>query len=168
MLRDGVTSPASDLLDDLKAGERRDDLDHIDGDPWPDEAQPSDFHKIMAMVKKLADDGEPIHGHAINSLHDGIWEFKRGKKRVSFFDTDGEGNINPKLRIRDRSACEDPDYVYWWFPEFDQQIRLGHVFMKDSQLAASEDIAETLRVREEDLAHDKQTDSATAIQPINH
>ncbi|MDB5336963.1 MAG: hypothetical protein JWN70_2582 [Planctomycetaceae bacterium] len=152
--RDGVTSPAAQALDLLEAGMLTPDPDRT-ALTWPDEDQPHDFIKLMGMFKVLADDGIPTHQNAVNSLEDGIWEFKQGVKRMSFFDTDGDGTFEPKLRILNRADSPAASTEYWWFPDFDDFIRLGHFFVKEGPLAGQEDIDETLRIRQEDLSHDE-------------
>jgi hypothetical protein len=163
VLRDGITSPAAQALDDLKAGQLDPDTDRNDSDPWPDENQPSDYSKVIAMFKLLAEQGVPTHSSAINNLDDGIWEFKRSKKRFSFYDCDGAGGFEPKLRIRDRTESEYPNSEFWWLPDFDNFIRLGHFFVKSGDVAGDFNISETLRVRKEDLEHDGTVFDEVAI-----
>ena len=153
---DGVTSPAAAFLDHLAEGVWAEDPD-FQGRPdqgVPDDAQIGDFDKLLAWCQLLADDGVPAYRGAVNSLNDGMWEFKVGAKRLSFFDTPGDGSYEPKPRITDRDEADRPDEEYWWFPDFDEYIRLGYAFSKNSQRTDPRDIRETLQVREEDLSHD--------------
>jgi len=146
--------PAKRMLDELKAGLLHRDPDHQEGEPWPDEAQPHDWAKLMTLIRHVAEQGIPPHGRAVNDLIDGIWEFKRGSKRVSFFDTPGDGTYSPKLRITDRALASNDD-DYWWFPDFDDLIRLGHAFVKTDTRTSEPDLERCPRVREEDVAYDR-------------
>lgn len=144
-------SPAAQFLDELRKG-------IWDGDPTdpdrPSDEQIHDYDLLLTILKHVVTHGEPPHATAVNYLDRGVWEFKFGNKRVTFFDTRGDGTWDEKPRIRDR-ASGVPDSEYWWFPEFDATIRLGHCFTKLAQTTDREDIAKALKVREEDIAHDK-------------
>jgi hypothetical protein len=151
-------SPADEALTELYEGILAGDLDRKADDPWPDESQPGDFFYLVNVIRHFAEHGEPRRRSDINSLRDGTWEFRRSKKRLSFFDTPGDGTYSPKPRIRDRKDATYEDSDFWWIPEFDQEIRLGHFFLKDSQQTEETDISECLAVREEDVEHDRQED----------
>jgi hypothetical protein len=155
VLEDGESSPASDALDELKSGFLAEDPDHAKGEPWPDENQTHDYFQLMAMFKLLADEGEPMHAGAVNALEEGIWEFKQGVKRFSFYDTDGAGGFEPKYRISDYEYSDAPESAHWWFPMFDEYVRLGYVFMKTDVHAGTENVAATIETRKVDLAHDR-------------
>lgn len=149
------TVPAQEFLELLRDGRWPNDPDE-DGDPPWDE-QIRDEAKFWQMIRKLADRGLPTGGRQgaqTNQLQEGIWEFKRGAKRLTWYDTDGSGGHAPKLRIDDRAESNYPDDDDWWFPEFDTIIRLGHSFPKTSQKTSHFDINEALATRTEDLNHD--------------
>ena len=158
VLADGVTSPSSDVLDSLKAGILTPDPDRKEGDPWPDEEQPVDYYKFMAMLRHLLKHGEPEHQREVNDLEAGVWEFKISTKRLTFFDTDGAGSFEPKLRILAIEKAPYPDSDFWWFPEFEHILRVGHAFVKTGPQAGADNIRMSQEVRREDLAHDNQTE----------
>jgi hypothetical protein len=157
---DGVTSPAAEALDALRAGVVDPDPDKED-DEWPDEQQPNDYFKLMAHLRHLVTHGDPPFARCVNDLEDGIWEFKVGSKRFSFFDTDGVGAFEAKLRPEtwdDRWSDGD----FYWFPNFDFDLRLGHFFVKSGRAAGQDNIDATIMVREEDLSHDRDESTAAA------
>ena len=122
----------------------------------PDEAQISQTQKMRVGIEFFAENGFPQNSYCtVNNLNDGIWEFKLGKIRISFFDTDGLGYYTPKLRIRDIRDADYPDDDFWWLPDFDVRIRLGHCFGKETQQTEPADLFESERVRQEDLQHDR-------------
>ena len=131
-----------------------------DAESLPSDEQIADRATFFSMAKRLADSGFPTGGAGgtqTNDLQAGIWEFKSGAKRLSWYDTDGEGGFVAKLRIRTRAESEDSDDDdAWWFPRFDLEIRLGHAFPKTGELTEDLDIDETIRTRAEDLAHDER------------
>lgn len=150
-VREDGTCPAGEFLDALKEGRWEPDPDAHE---LPSDEQISDWHWFLDAIRYWASTGEPVYARAVNDLDDGIWEFKHGSKRLSFYDTDGRGRYEPKLRIRDRSQAI-PDTAYWDIPYFDDEIRLGHAFPKTSQRTPDYELTETQKVREEDLAHDR-------------
>ena len=160
VLADGVTSPADAALTALEHGFWANDTDRSEGDPWPDETQPHDYVRLLAEINVLIDHKEPKHQKAVNVLEEGIWEFKVARKRFTFYDTMGDGTFTPKFKHEDRETAPYPASDFWWFPTFDQQLRLGHVFGKEGHLAGRENIESSKQVREEDLAHDTQDNSA--------
>jgi hypothetical protein len=147
---DKITSPASDFLDHLKQGAWTEDPDFTD---LPDDAQIAHHDKFLVFCRILAETGLPCYRGAVNDLRDGVWEFKLGAKRMSFFDTHGDGTYEPKLRPA--NASEALPGEFYWFPYFDDYIRLGHAFPKTGQKTTEEDIDLTLTVREEDVEHDR-------------
>jgi hypothetical protein len=119
-----------------------------------DARPPRDYVKLWVMVRTLADTGLPVHGQAVNYLRDGLWEFKIGSLRLTFYDTEGAGECQPKPKIRDIQDAASADH-YWWFPRFAPTIRLGHYWLKSSQRANPADINRALQLRAQDLAHDR-------------
>jgi hypothetical protein len=149
---DGVASPAWAFLSQLQEGTWVEDPDY---GGMPDDAQITAYDKLLTWFQTLADDGVPPNEYAINNLNDGIWEYKVGARRLSFFDTPGDGTYVPKYRIHEKSnACVNDDQ-FWWFPELDPNVRLGHAFPKTGQRTRPSDIRRALRLRLEDLAHDR-------------
>ncbi|MBF7732542.1 MULTISPECIES: hypothetical protein [Rhodococcus] len=151
-LRSDWSCPAGEFLDLLKNGMWEPDPD---AEKLPDDEQIRDRDWFLAAIKYWANEGEPIYSRAVNDLNDGVWEFKRGGKRLSFFDTDGIGGFEMKLRIENHAEAEFPDSEHWRIPGFDEQIRLGHAFPKLGGLTSAEDLGDSDVVREEDLAHDR-------------
>jgi hypothetical protein len=145
--------PAGEFMQKLKAGTLEGDSEN-DGD-LPSDAQVSDYHKFLAACLHLARYGEPKNRTQVNDLDDGVWEFKSAKKRVSWYDTDGEGGYTPKLRIRDRRMSPFEESDFWWFPDFDWTIRLGHSFVKHTPRTDPSDLALSQQIRDEDVAHDQ-------------
>ncbi len=151
-VRSDGSSPAHTFLELLKSGRWEEDPD---SEQIPDDEQVKDHHWFIEAIRCFADEGEPPYRHAINDLQDGVWEFKKGRKRLSFFDTDGEGGYTPKLRIRDYHDADVPDSEHWDVPNFDENLRLGHAFPKLGQKTRSEDLTACADIREEDLSHDR-------------
>ena len=147
---DGVTCPAWEFLECLAKGMWAEDLDATS---LPDDAQLEDRDKFLYFCYQLANTGEPAHGTAVNYLVNGIWEFKRGKKRLAFHDTPGDGTYTPKLK--GDGGEHTAAYRYWWFPNFDEYVRLGHAFPKLDAQTEDFDIEEALAIRTEDLQHDR-------------
>jgi len=152
VLNDG-TSPALDFLNSLRAGTWSDPKRDTSGPP---DEQIKDWAMFMRMAKRLADFDMPTGGKSqTRDLEDGIWEFKRDRLRLSWYDTNGAGSYDPKPWIHDRAQSPAPDDdESWWFPLFDWNIRLGHAFPKGGDFTDTFDIQETIRVRAEDVAHD--------------
>ncbi|PPG39489.1 hypothetical protein C5C17_11910 [Pseudoclavibacter sp. RFBA6] len=139
----------------MKCGTWEHDPD-FSGEP-PDDAQMTSGQKLVAGIEWFADKGTPRPSYCtVNYLVDGVWEFKLGAVRVSFYDTDGSGGYEPKARIDDISTVEKPD-DYWQIPVFDEQIRLGHCFPKNSQKTPEADLVGVVMVRREDLEHDRES-----------
>ncbi|HKS98463.1 MAG TPA: hypothetical protein VJT31_02945 [Rugosimonospora sp.] len=146
-------SPAATFLDQLACGTWVEDPDFQP--PPPDDDQIDDYDKILEWCRILADEGVPPYRTAVNYLGSGIWEFKLGRKRISFFDTPGDGTYSEKVRIDDRSLA-DTDDDYRWFPNLDERVRLGYVFPKLGEKAGQRNIDRCRQVREEDVNHDKR------------
>ncbi len=125
-----------------------------DAENIPCDEQIVDAAKFLEMVRVLATEGLPTYQTGVNFLDDGIWEFKVGKKRLSFYDTLGDGTYTAKNRVPDTASAEDDD-EFWWFPRFDRTIRLGYAFPKMGPKTEIFDLAAAARVREEDLQHDE-------------
>lgn len=149
-----LTSPADEFLTALSQGMWSQDPD---AEELPADAQLSDYDKFIVWCGMLADSGVPERRSAVNYLGHGIWEFKHGAKRLSYYDTPGDGTYTAKGKIRDRRTSDyADDDTWWWYPLFDRIIRLGHAFPKVSQEAAPADVAECRATRTEDLSHDRQ------------
>lgn len=146
------SSPAEEFLRALRENSLPDDPEQ----GFADE-QVGVYAWFLRVIQNFADTGEPWHKGAVNYLTDGIWEFKRRNKRITFYDTDGEGGYTRKPRIDDsREADVDPNQNdFWWFPNFDENIRLGHSFLKEGQETPSDDLIAAEEVRKEDLKHDR-------------
>lgn len=154
VIADG-TSPAAEVLQIMRCGEWSEDPD---AEKLPDDAQIEDYDLFLESLQYFADNGVP-HSPAVgmNSLDDGIWEFKIRRKRFSFFDTDGTGQkFNPE-KFRNREEADYPDDEdFWHVPCFEELIRLGHCFPKLSARTKLQQIRRTLQVRWEDLEHDRK------------
>lgn len=148
VLADGVTSPVTELLELLSSGMWEDPHES----EFPDEGQARVRQRFLAAVEYLAQNGELSKGY--NRLDAGIWEFKIEALRVTFFDTPGDGTYSPKLGA-DRGYSWDGRSRIAFPDDFDEYIRVGHYFGKQSQRTLPEDIARSIEVREEDLAHDR-------------
>jgi hypothetical protein len=151
-LREDGSCPAGEFLDALKVGAWEPDPD---AETLPSDEQIGDWNFFLHAIRYWANNGEPVYRGAVNDLPDGIWEFKHGKKRLSFYDTDGVGGYMAKSRILDHANADAPDSDHWQIPNFDPLIRLGHAFPKTSQRTSSLDLDEVAIVREEDLARDR-------------
>jgi hypothetical protein len=147
------TSPAVQFLDALEKGMLSQDPDATE---LPSDAQISDYDHLLNFCRRFAQSGLPEYKGAVNDLDDGIWEFRIGSKRLTFFDTPGDGTFQAKLRILDRrTSSYANDDSYWWFPRFDRYIRLGHAFLKKGQRTSQLDLDKSILVRVEDVAHDR-------------
>jgi hypothetical protein len=145
------SSPAGAFLQALASGTWEETID----EDAPDE-QVADYDAFLEFCRRLAESGLPPGGGQYNYLRNGIWEFKRATKRLTWFDTPGDGTFAPKHRITDSRQSRYPSTPEWSFPDFDEYIRLGHAFPKVSQKTADIDLDEAERVRREDLEHDSQ------------
>lgn len=145
VLKDGISSPAVELLDLLER--------NMWPDPkvseLPDARQANAKRRFLAQVNHLAEFGELEPG--FNRLKDGVWELKFWALRITFFDTNGDGTYSPKYGSDnyDWSGTNQPE-----LPIFDDFIRIGHYFGKNSPQTSPSDIYRSLKVREEDLSHD--------------
>jgi hypothetical protein len=110
----------------------------------------------MVIIQHFASTGLPRHRTAINHLENGIWEFKHGVKRASFYDVEASGDFDPKLPNASAADCDrGVNAEYWWVPSFSRQIRTGYFFAKDGPMAGSENIQKCIQIRKEDLAYDR-------------
>ena len=153
LLADGATAPALTFLSQMRKGQWRDDTAVT---KYPDTAQVAYYHKLLSGLKTFAEHDRIPYGGFVNYLTDGIWEFKLGTARLTFYDTAGDGICIAKPKIKDVREVQDPRPDYWWLPRFDEFIRIGHYWSKDGQRAKPADIDRALQMREEDLAHDRQ------------
>ena len=146
---DGLTSPARDHLDSLKSGTWPND----DSPELPDETQVKLHRRIYAICEALANDGEILPRDACKPLRDGVWEIVVGNSRITFYDTTGFGEWTAKHA----EYYEDwRQKKIWLIPQdFDEHVRLGHVFEKVSQRTLEHDLEQAVRIRREDVAHDK-------------
>jgi hypothetical protein len=127
----------------------------VEAESLPDDAQLSQYHRLLDACRHLAAEGAPRTRNEVNALRDGIWEFRAYNKRLSWHDTSGNGTFDAKAMIYDRDQSPCPADDAWWFPMFDEFIRLGHGFAKSEQETLEDDIQMTTRIRREDLAHDR-------------
>jgi len=142
------SAPALEFLNQLRKGVRETYPVDIDSD-----AQVQAYGIILARCEYLARYGEFASRNRkhYNQLWDGIWELKHEELRLSFFDTAGDGTYSPKIAESD----------YWGnaprLPIFDEFIRLGRGFPKPRTMrwTPEAEIRFALRLREEDLEHDK-------------
>lgn len=132
-------------------------LEMLEGQVWPnpnvtdlpDEYQATQRRRLLALLQMVAD-GEPLPANSVNYLRDGIWEFVVSDLRVTFYGTEGDGTVDMKTPA---------PRGFWTNAEFDGDyapiIRVGHYFAKTTQKTPEKDIQEAIRVRDEDLAHDR-------------
>lgn len=99
----------------------------------------------------------PDTSTSTNYLVDGIWEFKHATRRLTYWDTPGDGTYRPKPKFDsdDERSTECPEGGYWWYPDMDAYLRLGVAWPKTEAQAPSEGIQAALETREEDCAHDQ-------------
>lgn len=154
-IRSDGLAPAETFFEALRRGEWRSDTDHPEDEGWPDSRQADDRVVLLRVINHFATTGTVTSRANINNLEAGVWEFKRASKRVTFYDTDGFGNSGDRKPNRDAAECTRSGDPFWHVPDFDPQLRLGWCFPKSGDRASSEDIQESLMVREEDLAHDR-------------
>lgn len=148
-VRSDGTSPAAKLLEDL----RKSGPAHGNAGTPRDQWGIDDYNAFMALIAELVEGEQvPPIPQQLNHLVDGIWELKRSKMRISFYDTDGQGSPvtgePPKSWNWSGQSCAE-------FPEnFGEIIRLGHVFVKKGDKTEKEDLELAKTVRKEDLSHD--------------
>jgi len=147
---DAVTSPVSEFLDRLKEQTWR--TDAAEAGLAPDE-QVRAHAFLLATIRHFADTGEFAHWTDRRPLRDGIWEIKRLHLRLSFYDTDGAGGYTPKYANRLPMAGGGRFEI----PEFDEFIRLGTAFGKTGRQTPPHELALATLIREEDLAHDRES-----------
>lgn len=145
--------PAHEFFRALVKNEWTVDPEYAD---MPKDAQLDDYRKFLNDCRFMAVNGYPERRHVVNNLEDGIWEFKHAAKRLSWYDTDGAGSYVAKHPIENPDDSDYPNHVAWWFPDMERLIRLGYAFPKTGQKAGTFNIAQTLEVRSEDMAHDEQ------------
>lgn len=93
-VREDGSAPAGVFLDALKKGvwDQNEESEPLD-------EQISDYHWFLNAIRHWANTGEPVYRDAVKALEDGVWEFRHGDKRLTFFDTDGNGGYTAKLQI---------------------------------------------------------------------
>lgn len=147
------SSPGAAFWDRLSRGDWADD-------PYfakpPDGDQIHNAAKILAKIEYVGKHGVPENKSDINSLREGIWEFRHHHHRLAYFDTPGDGTFTPKRRVRERSTvdpnCSDE---FWWYPHMDEVLRLTNGWAKEGQMAPPEAIELAIDIREEDVQHDR-------------
>jgi hypothetical protein len=123
--------------------------------PPKDTEQVSDYFKLLSKITYLARFGEPDTSTSVNVLGNGIWEFKHGARRVTYWDTPGDGTFSPKQRVAGVADWDGEEYgSFWWYPAMDEVLRLGCGWPKTGPKAPSNLIAEAESIRVEDLKHD--------------
>jgi hypothetical protein len=101
----------------------------------------------------------------VNYLEDGIWEFKHGPRRLTYWDTPGDGTFGPKSKVDDVRTVEGPRTCdFLWYPKMDPILRLGCAWPKEGRFAPPEGIAESIAIREEDCAHDRDPTETAGIE----
>jgi hypothetical protein len=155
-MREDNSCPACDLFAGLKSGSLPGYGQDADASLQPDERL-REYQWFFDAIKYFAEEGEPRYRHAVNYLQAGIWEFKYGILRLTFYDTPGDGRCTQKGEIVDYADADEPDSDYWHIPTFDRELRLGHWFIKDGQKTRESDLIEAEKVREEDLEHDRRS-----------
>ena len=161
VMSDG-SSPATEFLVSLSRGYWREDPEHK---PPRDPDQINDFVRLMGTIEHIGKEGCPETGGSVNHLEDGIWEFKRGKLRLTYWDTPGDGTYSPKAKIDDKRTIVGPDPCdFWWYPRMDPILRLGCAWPKEGQFAPSEGIENAKSIREEDCAHDRRSTESTELE----
>lgn len=146
-LRSDKSSIVDSFLNDLELGKWNPKI----GRKLPQDEQVSMFAWVLAACDHFANYGDFPGAKDHNQLREGIWEIKHFNIRISFYDTDGRGGYNPKIDLSGISNWGDPPRL----PEFDDQIRLGTAFCKNSKKTEPRDIHLAQVVRDEDLNHDR-------------
>jgi hypothetical protein len=147
------TSPASEFLTALRAGTWEEDPRFA---PPSDPEQIHDLFKLLSKIKWVARYGEPEEQSAVKDLEEGVWEFRHGTRRLSYWDTPGDGSYTPKHRVSSVAEWNGEGYgTFYWYPRMDPILRLGNGWVKTGQYAPPEEIDRSLRVREEDVSHDQ-------------
>lgn len=148
------SSPAESFLTALQAGAWDEAPDHR---PPHDDEQIHDFYKLLAKIESVGRHGMPDTSTSTNYLEDGIWEFKHHTRRLTYWDTPGDGTYSPKPKFKsdDERPTECPEGGYWWYPDMDAYLRLGVAWPKTDDLAPPEGIQEAIQVRAEDCGHDQ-------------
>jgi hypothetical protein len=152
-VRTDGTAPAEEFLTTLAAGEWSADPHHR---PPGDAEQIHDYARLLAKMEHVGRHGMPDTSTSVEYLHSGVWEFKHGARRLTYWDTPGDGSFSPKpkLEAADQRTSVCPDDGYWWYPDMDTCLRLGPAWPKTGQKAPPEGIEEATMTREEDCAHD--------------
>jgi len=118
-MRDG-TSPAGEFLVTLSRGNWRSDPEHS---PPRDPEQIYDYARLLATIEHIGEEGCPQTGTSVNYLEDGIWEFKHGRRRLTYWDTPSDGTFTPKGKIDDRRTIVGPEFCdFWWYPQMDAYL----------------------------------------------
>lgn len=144
-VREDGTSPIVELLAQLETNM----WPNPNVEEFPDEYQATQRARLLTLLELLGE-GENLPPRSINYLRDGIWELVVNDLRVTFYGTDGEGNLDMK---------EPPPRGYWsnavWEGDYAPFIRVGHYFAKTGTKTDPADIQRAIEVRDEDLANDR-------------
>jgi len=156
------SSPAVEFWVTLQHGNWREDPRHK---PPRDPDQIYDWEQLWAKIAYVGREGCPPTGESVNHLDDGIWEFKHADRRLSFWDTPGDGTYVAKEKV-DRRVSEGPENCpFLWYPKMDRVLRLGCAWPKEGRLAPPERIEEAKAIREEDCAHDRDAPGTAELEP---
>lgn len=148
-VRTDQTSPVAEALDQLAAGkwpveDNSDGLDRLD-------RQVSVRDGFLSAMRHLSQYGTLPPGTHYNVLLDGIWEFKRLRMRLTYYDTDGRGSHEP-VYVEKGHWRNTP----WPMNDYDDYLRLTTAFEKTTAQTPQHEIDLAKQVREEDLEHDRQ------------
>jgi hypothetical protein len=152
--RSDRSSPGAAFCRSIAIGEWRTDPNFARS-PDPDQIQ--DWAKLLAKIEYVGKNGMPAKAGDVNFLKSGVWEFKHADRRLTYWDTDGEGHYAPKNKYQDIDERESavPGGGYWWYPDMDAVLRLGCAWPKTEQKAPQHLVEEALDIREEDCTHDR-------------
>lgn len=153
------SSPAYEWLDALRRGASPGDPLY---QPPEDPEQVHDYFTLLARLESLGRNGCPGKVDEAKHLEDGVWEIRYGTRRVSYWDTPGDGTYTPKYPVKDvrelpparRDGSDGWAWPYWRYPRMDAVLRVGPGWHKTGDFAPPEKIVEALDTREEDASHD--------------
>lgn len=85
-------------------------------------------------------------------LDAGLWEIKLGDLRITFYDTDGVGQVCGS-EISWGTSIYDSNP--WPLGDFEEYLRLTTAFIKDSEKTPPAQLAYAKQIRREDFEHDR-------------